>query len=457
MLTIKIPNDNVKERQYILDVLFGEFLGIPYRVIIDSDCRDWKILLDNGNKVIFEDHFFTYFKSNLEYLHLDNIPKTISFDTKQNNEFLTKDDLPILYGKKSHNISNNIIYCGIDIFASSFFMLTRWEEYVNQKRDRLNRFSAYDSLAFKCNFLDRPIVNEYLEMLWNILVYLKYDDSRKIKKFNTLLTHDIDFLLLRNIQLKKIFRTLAGDILKRKNLKLALSYLKDYLTSCFDMNKDPYNTFDYLMKLSEKFNLKSYFFFMARGETRYDNNYSVNNKYLKEVVSCINHRKHYIGIHGTFNSYKNQILFNREKRELEGTFATSIEFGRQHYLRFEVPTTWQIWENSDMKWDSTAYYPEVFGFRVGTCYEYRVFNILTQKHLKLIEKPLIIMDGFATYDSQKSSEHLLFEISNIIDNVFHYKGTLILLWHNSSFHNRQWKRYNNLYEDILSLIDSKGA
>ena len=77
-----------------------------------------------------------------------------------------------------------IIECGIDIFASSFFMLTRWEEYVNKIRDMHNRFPAYASLACKNNFLDRPIVNEYVEMLWNMLKFLGCKQEKK-KRIST--------------------------------------------------------------------------------------------------------------------------------------------------------------------------------------------------------------------------------------------------------------------------------
>ncbi len=83
------------------------------------------------------------------------------------NDFIVEKDIPIIYGTDKLEITEqnqNIITCGIDIFASSFFMLTRWEEYVNKNRDRHNRFPAIESLAFKNDFLSRPVVNEYVEM-----------------------------------------------------------------------------------------------------------------------------------------------------------------------------------------------------------------------------------------------------------------------------------------------------
>ena len=99
------------------------------------------------------------------------------------NKFIPEEDIPVIYGNAKLNIENSkLITCGIDIFASSFFMLTRWEEYVNKSRDLHNRFPGNESLALKFNFLNRPIVNEYVVMLKNMMFTL--DQNIKFKIHN---------------------------------------------------------------------------------------------------------------------------------------------------------------------------------------------------------------------------------------------------------------------------------
>ena len=63
----------------------------------------------------------------------NNIPEKVRFFK---NEFLAEKDIPVIYGDNELKISENKIICGINIFASSFFMLTHWEELVNKKRDK---------------------------------------------------------------------------------------------------------------------------------------------------------------------------------------------------------------------------------------------------------------------------------------------------------------------------------
>jgi len=45
-----------------------------------------------------------------------------------------------------------------DIFAASFYLLSRYEEYLPHVRDVHERFTAEQSLAFKYRFLDKPII-----------------------------------------------------------------------------------------------------------------------------------------------------------------------------------------------------------------------------------------------------------------------------------------------------------
>ena len=77
------------------------------------------------------------------------------------NNFIIEKDIPIIFGNKILNIKNSkLIICGLDIFASIFFMISRWEEYVNLIRDNHARFPATESLAYNNGLLERAVVDE---------------------------------------------------------------------------------------------------------------------------------------------------------------------------------------------------------------------------------------------------------------------------------------------------------
>jgi len=442
MLKILIPNNNINERKYIIDILLNEFLGLKYNLEI-KNIKNYEIILENGNKVIIEDNFFNKFSKELEYLNEKNIPEKMEF---AKNEFIVEDDIPIIYGNDKVEVKKNKIVCGIDIFASSFFMLTRWEEYVNKTRDIHNRFPAYASLAYKNNFLDRPVVNEYLEMLWNMLKKLGIKQERKKREFEFILTHDVD-VTYKYTSLLSGTREIVGDIIKRKNLVLALNNFLNKILAHLKLKKDPFDTYDYLMDISEKVGLKSYFFLHSSSSAKQDIN---NDKYLKKVGYKIKKRGHYLGYHPSFDAYNNFELFIKDKEKIENMIEQKLDIGRAHFLRFEIPTTWQIWEDAKMKWDSSLSYADKEGFRCGVCYEYSVFNIITRKKLNLKEKPLIVMEGsFTTYQPNITPQEMKYKIKYLINKVKKYNGEFVFLWHNSSF-GGNWKKFEYIYEEVLN-------
>ena len=446
MIKINIPNNFLSERKYIISILFDEFLGLKYEINIESKTKDYEMILESSKKVIIKDSFFSNFEDSLEYLDKKNIPGKIKF---LKNQFIVEKNIPVIYGNDEFKVKEDEIICGIDIIASSFFMLTRWEEYVNKKRDIHNRFPAAESLVYKYNFLDRPVVNEYVEMLWNMLKYLGCKQKRKEKKYELVLTHDVDNIFKwKNFRL--FVRNIAGDVIKRKNVPLALENIRQYF------GKNPYDMFDFLMDLSEKKGIKSHFFFMSGGSSKFDNNYSINQPFLKKIREKIVSREHLIGFHPSYNSYNNQKQWEEEYSNLSTEVLQKVKIGRQHFLRFEVPTTWQIWEDNNMKWDSTLTYPEKEGFRCGTGDEFSVFNILSRKKLNLKEKPLIIMEGTLQNPNYRGLSPI--EALKVFKYYFKitkkYESKFTLLWHNSSFDEEGgWLGWKEIYNEIMKLLN----
>ena len=451
MIKILVPNNNTSERKYIIEILLDNFLGLNYKVTVDSDSDSWSIVLENGNKLIIEDHFFNNFTKDLEYLDKKNIPKKIEFGK---NEFLVEDDIPIIYGINKVTVDSDSdrkeLRCGIDIFASSFFMLTRWEEYVNKTRDMHNRFPAYASLAFKNNFLDRPVVNEYVEMLWNMLKFLGCKQERKKRKFEFILTHDVDEVRMWK-SWKHIGRVALGDIIKRKSVSLALERFAEYFLIQRGKISDPFNTFDWLMNKSEAIGVKSRFYFMSGGVTEFDNRYKIEEQ--KELIKKIQNRGHIVGLHPSYNAYNDFEQFKKEKELLESVAEQKIVEGREHYLRFEVPATWQIWEDNDMEVDSTCGYADREGFRCGTGDAFNVFNVLTREKLNLKERPLIFMDdNHLTYNNTLNTKSSLIRVNNLINKANKYNSKITLLFHNSIFSTKTEVDFIDLYTKNLELI-----
>jgi hypothetical protein len=437
MLVISIPATFVPERSYVIDVLFGEFLGLDYRIEVEAETQTYRLMLDNGKTIELSDSFFSQFQDGIKYLDVAYIPTGINF---ARNGFTVEKDLPLLFGEPELTLSESGIKTAMDPIASAFFMLTRWEECVNPARDEHDRFPAIEALAVKHGFIDRPIVNEYAEMLRNMLDALGYSGKSKKTQFEFILTHDVDHLQ-RWPNFASWIKTLGADLIVRKN---PITAIKN--ASRFMLHKDPFDTYNYLMDVSEQAGLKSYFFIHVGGISKYDSPKSESA--LKKVIDKINERNHVVGFHPSYDTYNDWEAWRREYELLSSLATQKVETGRQHYLRFDLPKTWEIWDSHGMMWDSTMCYAKRVGFRCGACQPFSVFNVHTRKKLRLKEYPLNVMDATLIGDENFTPEQIKKKTKKIIDIVKKYNGTFVLLWHNSSFCG-DYENYQYIYEDIL--------
>ncbi len=447
MIKITVPNQFAAERVYSIDVLMDEILGLEYEVEV-RQCRDVEFKLENGSTLVIRDHFFSLIPLKGSYLNRVFIPAQVLYTA---NRFLNGGDIPIIYGTRQLEITGTQVVCGIDIISSVFFMLSRWEEYVDDTRDSHGRFPATASLAFKHRFLDRPVVNEYAEMLWRMLQFLGCPQQRKESSFSFVLTHDVD-ALLKWLSWFHVLKTSAADILKRFKPRDAFSRLGEYRRVRKKQVKDPFDTYDWLMDLSQSAGLKSHFYFMSGGLSRVceDNHtpYPVKHPFAQALYKKILSRGHVIGFHAGYDSVDNELLWKVQRSHLEEACGIEIKEGRQHYLRFRVPYTWQMWDSQGMQIDSTCGYSDREGFRCGTGHTYSVFNILTRKKLFLKEQPLIFMDmrNFfcGGFKADSLFDHNLFQV---IENAKKYGTPVTLLFHNDTFLDPGFKQlYTTLFQ-----------
>lgn len=449
MLHVLLPDNNHHERRYATATILEDFLGLSTSIAFGPTLYSLEITLPNGKRLCFSDHFFQQFPEPGSYLSHQNLPQKIVFARKDQNPFLTENDLPIIFGDASIQVAENQITCGADILASTFFMLTRWEEYVNPVRDHHGRFPGHAAVAVQNNFIHRPVVNEYVEMLWGMLVYLGVEEVRRERKYQVYLTHDVDAALLRP-NLFVFIKKLAGDLLKRKSTSLAVTSFTDYLNFSLKKGKDPYDTFDFFMEIAEKQGLQAHFYFLSGGRHREDKiRVSLDHPFVSELLRKINDRQHLIGIHPSFDSFRDEKIFTAELETLRKVSPQSVKYGRQHFLRFKIPDTWRLWERNNLLWESSLYYPDAPGFRCGTCYDYPVFDILERQQLTVREMPLTAMEVSWQEYKKTSKANAISQISSLANQCKKYKGNFVLLWHNTAFYQTVWER-----EDYASLVEA---
>lgn len=468
-IKILIPNNN--EIKYTLKIVFEEWLGLEYEI---NNYIGKNIILKSGSRKIYlSDEIFNAINKKwlsdsilreirikkMVFLQIPNILK-ILYNKSKIMYYEKYSTIPVIALNDDRifiEIENGTIFTNIDILGNIFFTLSRYEEAINKSYDEHNRYWPYASILVKNNIIERPICNEYLELLWVMVKYINPNLTRKEMYFNVNPSHDVDLPLeMLRISKKLVLRNFVGDILKRKSVVLFLHRFITIFAYLFRYYKyDKYYTFKYIIKESKKRNLTSTFYFINNNKIKsIDGNYYLNEKSIINLIKDIYKSGFKIGIHGTYNSYNNDRILSSEimsfKRIMkEYKVNISIESIRFHFLRFNILNTFDILESMRIKFDSTLYFPEFAGYRAGTCYSYSAYSLKKRKILNVVEKPLLIMDvtlvtnKYRIFANHKDTMNYVDTIKN---NCKAFDGEFGVLWHNSSLYNIDLKR---LYEYII--------
>ena len=297
---------------------------------------------------------------------------------------------------------------------------------------------ASATLAVRAGFAQRPLVDEYTEVLWWTFARLWPNLERAPRSFVVRPTHDVDWPYYSRGRTIETLRLTAADVALRRNRSLGLARLRSLAAvRRRGRDADPCNTFEFLMGESESRGLTSAFYVMAGGGNRaHDPGYRVDDPWLGEVFRSIAVRGHELGFHPSYDTYRDAGALRSELSVLQATLerfgvGQQVSGGRQHYLRFENPTTWRNWDEAGLAYDSTVGYAEIAGFRCGTCRPFRVFDVEARRPLALIEKPLIAMETALLGYQGKSPEQTADEFCRLRDICRSFAGEFTFLWHNN--------------------------
>ena len=446
----------IPEIKFILDTLLRDFLGLNWKYVhTNSDL--FKLSIDGFIGIIsmpslfFENYSFKKFKESSlpqsKCKYLDSRQLTFDID-------LIDELVPVIYGDKNQiiNNENNNLYIPIDIFGSAFYMLTMYEEMINYSSTEDKYFSAFSSYAYKNDFLDRPIVDEYLEILRSSINYIWKDiNLNKITERRVNITCDIDRLYFYSEnRLRASRQLLTNQYRKQIKQDFYLQYKLFFKSIYGDYKYDPFiKNIYWIMQQNEKFGNKVTFYFLTQFENKYDGFYNLNSRSFRKLIRDIHKRNHTLGLHLNYDSYissektfkQTQVFMNILKDE--NIYINDL-VSRQHYLRWKNPITARNCESANIKIDSTIYYPEFPGFKLGTSRDFKYFDLLKREKLSLIERSLIVMEDSVFdkfYLGLDYSDIAFSIINNLKKKSLKYGGQFTMLWHNSALNNPKAREF----------------
>ena len=332
-----------------------------------------------------------------------------------------------------------------DIFASSFYLLTRYEEYLPFMKDKYGRFPASTSIAYDKKFLQKPIIDIWALDLARIIGERYEDLEFNLPKYTFIPSIDIDAAFA--IKNKGALRTAGGYVknIRDGNFKEILQRTKVILGK----EKDPFDTFDYLFDIHKKYKLRALYFILFAAYGTNDKNTPTYNREFRELVAYIADNGD-VGIHPSFTSNSVSRKLKKEIYELTNVVHNEITKSRQHFLILHMPITYRNLSNMNITDDYSMGYAQEIGFRASTSRSFLFYDLELEYTTSLRIHPFTAMEGTLRDYQNLGVEEAYEAFCNIIDEVKAVGGTYISLWHNESVSDKKrWVGWRDLYERMI--------
>ena len=419
--------------QYICDFIFKELLGLDHSITIDSE----EFINYDGAKINYSDKPIpghNFWIKNCELLFEEIIlPQRIEcFETGSNKAFFKtpkafETDLPF------------------DLFAATFYLITRYEEYLPHEKDSYGRYAHENAIAFKEGFLVLPLVNIWVREFAGKLkekfpaLHIQYS----IYRFEP--TYDID--IAYSYKHKGLSRNIGG-FLKTPSLE-RISVLQG-------SKKDPFDSYDWMDELHLQNKLSPlYFFLVAEKNGTYDKNILPHKDAMWKLVKR-HAKKYHIGLHPSWQSGDDPALIKKEKGQLEAMCngdQASVRNSRQHYIRFNLPGGYQQLINAGITDDYSMGYGSINGFRASVASPYYWYDLEKEEQTQLRIHPFCFMDANSFYEQKGSPESAYGEMMHYYDQCKTTGGTLTMIWHNNFLGSgKQYKGWKEAYSKFIAQV-----
>jgi hypothetical protein len=358
----------------------------------------------------------------------------------------------ITVAKRSNNYRYSFFQTSVsasidfDILSALFYLVSRYEEYIEPLTDNHGRYVCNQSLAHQSGFLEIPLINIWCDELRKVVAH-QFAMSIPLKNsFRVVNTIDVDnAFALKN---KGWWRTIGG--FSKSIAKGKLNQFNQRLKVIKGQLVDPYDTYEYILSVAERCQVDTLFFVLLGDYDRYDKNSSHTNKKFRMLIEQLAQRAS-VGIHPSYASFLRLEHVGIEQQRLANIVKKDITHSRQHFLRLQLPDSYRVLVENNVQHDYTMGYAEQPGFRASICTPFTFFDLYANEPLPVVVHPFAYMDGTLNEYLRLRPDEAMAKIRELKAVVKQCNGEFIGIWHNDTVgENYHWKGWRPVFEESLS-------
>ena len=334
-----------------------------------------------------------------------------------------------------------------DIFSAIFFLLSRYEEYMPHSSNNHSQFSHLESVAYKENFLEIPLIDFWIEKLISVLEN-KIKLKCKIDSKNQIASIIISSLRPYKYTNKYPFESF---MIWFKNLfMLNLWEVIEHLLVLLKIKIDPWEIDDYIKDLLLDSKNKVFFFFPFSSESFFRDETPKTNENFKKYIKDV-HDNFEIGLLPSNNALKKLKTFELENFNISKLIHIKID---KILLQEGLKKISEDYKNSlslDYANDFSMGYVDAFGYRASTSSSFFFYDLSNEIKTKLLVTPFV-------------AHHRLIDkinISEVADKIQRFKeiakrfsGSFSIILNNEIFENSVRNGKRRLH--FISIIKNLG-
>ena len=300
-------------------------------------------------------------------------------------------------------------FFSFDIFAASFFLLSRYEEALPHIKTPQGFFDPAQSIAGQYGFLELPVVDLWVKHLQKNLTvafpeFFNTNDDKKKSIKNVLIEVLFPFRYKHRsllVSLSDFFKSLwTFDLL----------HLFEQLAVLFRIKEDPFNTFNTWKSFFKSSTVSPKIFFLFSESSSFQSTVSIFNLSYQKIIKTMSD----LFSLGLLVSVKSQLkasdFLELEKNNFESLTHKPISDIRMSSEIQNLNTVYESLVVQEFNSDYSMGYQKTFGFRAGTATPFYFYSLSNEFQLPLKIIPIITTEMGLKIMSPEKAFQLLNDI-----------------------------------------------
>ena len=326
-----------------------------------------------------------------------------------------------------------------DIFSASFYLMSRYEEYLPHVKDASGRYPFSESLAYREGFLQQPVVDIWAYKFKSILLESFPDlifPAKKMKIHN-LVEASQPFAFKQRGFLRSMIGY-SSDL-----WKLKMRSMVERSKVLMRLRKDPFDTFNWIINTAKRSKSRQTILFLLGESSEFEEGMNTKRAKFKLLVKFVSDYKE-VGLIFSSEAITDYELLKREKKRIEDMTNRTLLGSMNASFVVNLPNIYRNLVELEVETDYTMVYEDEVGFRAGTCTPFLFYDLDSEIKTPLIIHP-IVMTTNAFKKKYESEINKTFRL--LFDSVNNVNGTFSMVFSNRDFTSSE---KNKIWRTIFS-------